>query len=171
MGISKGAVKLELKVIRSATIDRALEKADRYRLLNDPEQAESICLDVLAVEPDNLRAKRTLILALTDQFEKSSITSKGKLARTLASELPSEYERHYYAGLICEREARAYLHKGLSGSFAFESFDEALGHFEAAEAVRPEGDDEAILRYNACVRAITSNRLEPRGHEHELPSD
>jgi hypothetical protein len=163
--------KLEVKKIRAATIDRALEKADRYRLLNDPEQAESICLDVLAADADNERAKRTLLLALTDQFATSSITSKGQLARKLAAELPTDYEKHYYAGLICEREARAYLHKGLSGSFAYESFEEAMHHFEAAEAVRPEGDDEAILRYNACVRAITTNRLEPRGHEAELPSD
>ena len=163
--------KLELKTIRASAIAHALEKADRYRLLNDPEQAESICLDVLAVEEDNVRAKRTLILALTDQFAQSSITSKGKLARKLASELGTDYEIHYYAGLICEREARAYLAKGLSGSFAYESFEEAMHHFEAAEHVRPEGDDEAILRYNACVRAITTNRLEPRGHEGELPSD
>jgi hypothetical protein len=166
-----GGKKLECKTIRTSAVEHALEKADRYRLLNDPEQAESICLDVLAVDADNVRAKRTLILALTDQFATSSVTSKGALARKLASELGTDYEVHYYAGLICEREGRAYLHKGLSGSFAYESFEEAMHHFEAAEAVRPEGEDEAILRYNACVRAITNHRLEPRGHEDELPSD
>ena len=34
----------------------ALAKAERYRLLNEPGEAESICLDVLAVEPDNQEA-------------------------------------------------------------------------------------------------------------------
>jgi tetratricopeptide (TPR) repeat protein len=161
--------KATLKAIRGAAVERALEKADRYRLLNDPEQAESICLDVLGVEADSVRAKRTLLLALTDQFATSAVSSKAKLARQLAGELPDEYERHYYAGLISEREARAYLAKGLSGSFAYEAFEEAMQHFEEAEKVRPEDDDESILRYNACLRAIVSNDLEPRGDERELP--
>jgi hypothetical protein len=33
----------DLKPISIASIPRALEKAERYRLLNEPEQAESIC--------------------------------------------------------------------------------------------------------------------------------
>ena len=34
----------------------ALEKALRYRLLNEPVEAESICRDVLEVDPDNQAA-------------------------------------------------------------------------------------------------------------------
>ncbi len=159
----------ELKVIHAAAVDAALEKADRYRLLNDPEQAESICLDVLEIDEKNVRAKRTLLLALSDQFATSAVSSKAMLAKKLVSELGDEYEEHYYAGIICEREARAYLAKGLSGAFAYESFEEAMEHYEAAEKVRPQDNDESILRYNACLRAIMSHDLEPRGHAPELP--
>ena len=44
---------VELKRISQAALPAALAKAERYRLLNEPEQAESICRDVLAVEPKN----------------------------------------------------------------------------------------------------------------------
>ena len=57
-----------LKKIETSGIAHALEKAERYRLLNDPAQAESICRDVLEVEPAHQDALRHLILALTDQF-------------------------------------------------------------------------------------------------------
>ena len=42
----------ELRRISFASIEMALERAMRYRLLNDPEQAESICLDILEVDPE-----------------------------------------------------------------------------------------------------------------------
>ena len=47
----------------------ALEKALRYRLLNEPLEAESICLDVLQAEPENQEALVTLVLARTDLFD------------------------------------------------------------------------------------------------------
>jgi len=46
----------ELKRLHKDAIPAALEKAERYRLLNEPGEAESICLDILAVDPDNQRA-------------------------------------------------------------------------------------------------------------------
>ena len=42
-----------LKPISPEAIPEALQKAERYRLLNEPAQAESLCQDVLAVEPNN----------------------------------------------------------------------------------------------------------------------
>ena len=60
----------ELKQLHKDAIPAALEKAERYRLLNEPGEAESICLDILAVDPDNQRAIITLLLAFTDRFEK-----------------------------------------------------------------------------------------------------
>ena len=54
----------ELKTLSSEAVDRSIEKAERYRLLNEPEEAESICLDVLAIAPDNRHALVTLLLAL-----------------------------------------------------------------------------------------------------------
>jgi hypothetical protein len=39
--------------------------------------------------------------------------------------------------------------------------------FERAAAIRPEAEDEALLRWNSCVRTIRRNSLEPRAHEPE----
>ncbi len=60
----------ELKSLHKDAIPAALEKAERYRLLNEPGEAESICLDILHVDPENQQALITLLLALTDRFEK-----------------------------------------------------------------------------------------------------
>ena len=160
---------LELKKIGEDAVERAIGKAEQYRLLNDPEQAESICLDVLAVEADNQRAKRILILALTDQFADKATSSRVKLAREHAKSLTDEYEQLYYRGLIHEREARAYLAKGLLGSFAYESFEDAMELFEEAMGKRPKGHDDTILRWNSCLRTVKALDLEPRGPEDELP--
>src|SRR5262245_2363435 len=98
-----------LKQIAPDGIPHALEKAERYRLLNDPEQAESICRDILAVDPDHQETMRTLVLALTDQFVSDHAHSDVREAHTLVEQLADAYERAYYAGLVFEREARAYL--------------------------------------------------------------
>jgi len=58
----------ELKSLSVEGIPAALERAQRYRLLNEPSQAESICLDILATEPENQPAITLLLLSLSDQF-------------------------------------------------------------------------------------------------------
>jgi hypothetical protein len=156
------------KVISADAVAKAVEKAEHYRLLNDPEQAESICLDVLAVEPNHQVALRVLLLAMTDQFGTARGAADVKRARTFVSQLTDEYERAYYTGLICERQGRAYL-AGMAGSLAYEPFREAMDWYEKAERMRPPGNDDAILRWNSCVRTIRRERLEPRGQERELP--
>lgn len=160
---------LELKRIDPEAVEHAIEKAEHYRLLNDPEQAESICLDVLAVDPDNQRTKRILILALTDQFANKSSSSRVKLAASHAASLEDEYERLYYGAIVHEREARAFLAKSHSGSFAYECFEDAMELFEQAIEKRPKGYDDAILRWNSCLRTVRAHNLEPRGRESELP--
>jgi hypothetical protein len=154
--------------ISSASVPRALERALRYRLLNDPEQAESACHDVLAVDPDNQDALVTLILALTDQFGTGEAQPASAELNGYVNRLASEYQRLYYRGIIRERQARAYLRRPLSVAFAYEAFREAMDWFEKAAAIRPEADDEAILRWNACVRTIRRNHLRPRSEEPEL---
>ncbi len=161
--------KLELKKISIDSVEHALEKAELYRLLNDPEQAESICKDVLVVDPGHDKAKRLLILALTDQFAGSATTSDAKRARELCRQLAEPYEQQYFGGLVCEREARAFLHKGLAGSFAFESFLEAMTFFEEAEKLSPPHNDDAILRWNSCLRTIRARQLRRRADEPEMP--
>jgi hypothetical protein len=155
----------ELKPISSAGVAEALERAERYRLLNEPSLAESICLDVLDIDAENQRALVTLLLAITDQFGHG--TAAGK-ARELLRRLKSEYERHYYAGIIWERSAHAQLRKGApNASFsAYDSFLEAMNSYEKAIPLRPGGNDDAILRWNTCARILMRNpNLRPKPDE------
>src|ERR1700716_17258 len=98
----------ELKALSKEAIPAALEKATRYRLLNEPAEAESICLDVLKVDPENQEAIITLLLALTDRFEKGYGVSDTQTKELLAR-IKSEYDRVYYAGIVAERRAKVKL--------------------------------------------------------------
>ena len=157
----------KLKAIAASGIPHALEKAERYRLLNDPAQAESICRDVLAVDATHQDALRILILALTDQFGES--TASTTEARARVKELKDEYERTYYTGIVYERETRAYLRrKNVVRSAAYDGFRHAMEHYERAGELRPN-DVDAVLRWNSCVRAIETERLEAEVGGPELP--
>ena len=144
----------ELKPITRDAIPRALDKAERYRLLNEPSDAESICLDILRVEPDNQKALVAMLLAVTDQFEAFAVDA-GR-AQGVLRQLRDDYQRAYYAGIISERRAKAHLKKGGPGSgyAAYDGFREAMSLYEKAEALRPPGNDDAILRWNACARIL-----------------
>jgi len=146
---------LEPKPVTREGLPRALEKAERYRLLNEPVEAESICLDVLAVDPQSRQALIVLLLALTDQFEEGTSDALQR-AREVLPRLRDEYERAYYAGIICERRAKARLkHGGLGAGYsAYEALQEAMRWYEKAEALRPPGNDDAVLRWNTCVRIL-----------------
>ena len=157
-----------LRSISRAAIPNALKKAEHYRLLNDAEQAESICRDILAVEADHEQALVVLILAITDQFGRSGGPAV-QTALDLVGRLEDEYRRHYYEGLIWERDARAALDKPMGSSFAYDGFRAAMDCYEQASALRPSDDDEAILRWNACVRTIERARLSARQAEVEQP--
>ncbi len=145
----------ELKPLPKEAIPRALEKAQRYRLLNEPVEAQSICLDVLRIDPENESALVCLLLALTDQFDEE-IQDAVVQAREVLPRLRDGYSRAYYAGIICERRAKAQLkHRGPgSGYVAYGAFREALGWYEKAEALRPAGNDDALLRWNTCARIL-----------------
>ena len=157
----------ELKRITADGIPHALEKAERYRLLNDPEQAESICRDILAVDPDNQEALRVMVLALTDQFRTSQRSVRE--AREHIISLSDEYDRAYFTGIVFEREARAYLDRSAVRSAAYDGFRQAMEWYEKAEAHRPPGNVDAMLRWNSCARTIERERLEPAATERELP--
>ena len=161
---------LSLKKISPDGIPHALERAERYRLLNEPAQAESIYRDILAVDSDNQTALRALILALTDQFGAHGAAGAAREARDHIVQLDDEYDRAYYTGIVYERETRAYLErKNVVRSAAYDGFRHAMEWYERAEALRPPGNVDAILRWNSCVRAIERERLEPAAAEHELP--
>lgn len=162
MGVVRKALQTEpsnpqmhLKPITPEGIPAALQKAERYRLLNDSSAAESICLDVLEIDPTNQEALVSLLLAITDQFP-DEIAEGVRRAREVLPRLTDAYERVYYAGIICERRARAQLHRGALGSadVASEWFREAMDWYSKAEPMRPPGNDESILRWNTCVRML-----------------
>jgi hypothetical protein len=161
----------ELKPLSQDAIAAALERATRYRLLNEPAEAESICLDVLRTDPDNQQALVILLLALTDRFSKGYGVSDTQ-AQELLPRLRSEYDQAYYAGIILERKAKAHLNNGGPGAGfnAYELFREAMTWFEKAERLRPTGNDDALLRWNTCARIITRNQLGPRPQEDGLLS-
>jgi hypothetical protein len=160
----------ELKSLTKDAIPAALEKATRYRLLNEPGEAESICLDVLAVEPGNQQALIVLLLALTDRFGKGYTIGSTQVEEVLAK-IENEYEQKYYHGLICERRAKAQLQQGTPGAGfdAYEWLTEAMRWYQEAESIRPAGNDDALLRWNACARIIMGNRLTARQVEEFEP--
>ena len=156
----------ELKRLSREAIPAALEKALRYRLLNQPGEAESICHDVLEIEPENQDALAMLLLALTDRFGKGYAVGVTE-AQDVLGRLKDEYARAYYAGIICERRAKAQLQQGYPGAGhdAYEFLREAMALFEKAEALRPPKNDDAILHWNTCARIIMRNQLVPRADE------
>jgi tetratricopeptide (TPR) repeat protein len=163
---------MQLKPITREGIPAALQKAERYRLLNESAAAESICLDVLEVDPKNQEALVYLLLSVTDQFTEE-LSEGVHRAREVIPRLTDEYERAYYAGIICERRANAQLHRGALGSaeVAAEWFHDAMTWYEKAEKIRPAGNDEAILRWNTCVRLLAKHDRADARHEYEPALD
>jgi hypothetical protein len=156
---------LNLKPLSREAIPAALEKARHYRLLNEPAAAESICLDILAVDPDTQEALVDIVLAMADRFGKDYAVGDNHVNEFLPR-IRDEYARQYYTGIVYERRAKAILAK--DGLNAFEMFRQAMDCFEKAETIRPAGNDDAILRWNGCARIIQRNRLQPRDMGHDF---
>jgi len=164
-------VSLDLKPIHHESVGRAIEKAERYRLLNEPCLAESICLDVLAIEPDHPQALVIYALALSDQFKDGQ---DGGFRRALdaVGRLGGEYERLYYGGIVHERRGHACLHTGGPGAraAAWHYLTDAMALYEKADAIHAAGNEDAILRWNTCVRLVQRHRLEaPPDDRHDYP--
>ncbi len=141
----------ELKRLAEKNLGPALERAKHYRDLNQPEEAESICRDILAVAPSDQETLKTLGLALTDRFPKNW---NNLFDETLVifKKLTAEYDRIYYEGVAWERLAKAHLDGGQAHNAAH-AFEHALEHFERAMKLVPDAGDP-ILRWNRCVRAL-----------------
>ena len=142
-----------LKRIHPDGLDAALAKADRYRTLNQPAEAESICRDVLALDAAHPLALRILGLALTDQIEPGSGARFAEAQRVFAR-LPDAYERAFYGGLAYERQAKAQLAAALPSQAVRSLLERALALYAEAERLAPASNDDAILRWNSCVRAL-----------------
>jgi len=153
--IEKIAMDFQLKPISRDGIPEAISKAELYRNLNEPGEAESICRDILAIDPENQTALRLLGLSFTDQFTGNSSDRQSE-ANAAFQNLKDEYERVYYTGILHERQAKAQLAAGRPPYIVAPLFEKALSCFESAEAIRPHGNDDAILRWNRCVRILQS---------------
>ena len=160
----------ELKTLHPDAVPRALAKAERYRLLNEPDQAASICRDVLEVDAVNQEALTMLLLALTEQFTDDP-KAFAEAAR-VAGQLRDDYDRAYYTGIVWERRAIAHLkHDGpILGAQVYDWLREAMSWYERAEAIRPAANDDSLLRWNACARKVMrDHRLAPAADERAEP--
>jgi hypothetical protein len=148
----------KLKPISWEAIPRAIQKAERYRLINQSWASESICRDILEIDPTNQQVLVMFVLALTDQL----VEGHGHAMKTVRETLPritDAYQRAYYTGIASERSGQAILHRGGmgSGAMAYDALRDAMSWYERAEAIRPPGNDDAILRWNTCARLISGN--------------
>jgi hypothetical protein len=160
----------KLKPLSKDAIPAAIAKAERYRMLNEASEAESICRDVLAIAPEQQEALRILLLALTDQFPHQLAVAHQK-ARELLPRLQTEYDRAYYEGIVHERYAKAQLRRATpeAGSIAHDALRRAMQQYERAERLRPAGNDDALLRWNTCVRILARHPELRPADPHELP--
>jgi hypothetical protein len=158
-----------LKSISPQSIPEALAKVERYRLLNEPSLAESICLDILAIVPDQQQALISLLLARTDQFDRNL---NAKSAQEVLSKITGAYERAYYAGIVLERMGHAHIHhSGLGqGSAAYHALRAAMSRYEDAAQFSPPGNEDAALRWNTCARVIMRN-AESSSFDDDQPVD
>jgi hypothetical protein len=147
---------VELKTIKREAVPAALEMAKRYRLLNEPDEAESICLDILAVEPDHQDALITLLLATTDKFFDRGLSPAFEQARDIVAQLNTSYCKSYYSGIIFERRAKYHLRQEApkSGTIAHEWFVKAMQAYGEALAGCDPDNQDAVLRWNSCARFI-----------------
>jgi hypothetical protein len=150
---------LTLKSIAIEGVPAALAKAQQYRLLNEPNDAESICRDILAVMPEHQEALKTLLLALTDKFPQFGVNPSFEQAREIVAKLDTTHCKSYYAGIIFERRAKFHLRRGGPGAYtvAYEWLVKAMDAFNAAMTECDPKNQDAVLRWNSCARIMNSN--------------
>ena len=154
--------------ISKAGVPAAMEKATRYRLLNEPLEAESICRDVLAVDPENQEAVLTLLLAVTDEFDKELAGALHDV-QALLPKIKGEYERAYYEGIINERWGNAQLSKGAQTSVGW--YHAAMRYYAKAEELSESDNDDAVLRWNTCVRIMQRYDFTEESMNHDIDSE
>jgi hypothetical protein len=157
-----------LKPLSIEAVPGALAKAERYRLLSEPWQAESICRDVLAIDRSNQAAVATLILSITEQFD-AGVSMQSAIE--MVEELSDPYERAYFSGIVHERRALAVFRQTdfRSGDAVYALLEHAMQWYEKAQALAPPTNNDAVLRWNTCVRFLqrypqlsrAAERLEP----------
>lgn len=149
---------IKLKSISKEVIPKALANAEHYRLLNEPLEAESICLDVLETDPDNQDALILLLLARTDKFPQG-LNPTFEEAREVLPRLSDKFCTAYYSGIIYERRAKVHLERDdpRSGHIAYDWFVKAMEAYREAWSTCSPGNEDAVLRWNTCARIINQH--------------
>lgn len=149
----------ELKTLTPEALPAALEKAHQYRLLNEPYESESICMDILAVEPEHQEALYTLILSLTDKFAYIGLEPSFDQAMDVVTRLKAANDKAYYTGLVCERRAKYHFRQGDpdARATAYAWFEKAMQAYNQALTGGVAENQDAVLRWNSCVRFIGSH--------------
>jgi tetratricopeptide (TPR) repeat protein len=145
----------ELKRLPKTSLEAAIAKAAHYRDLNQPEEAESICRDILDVDAQYQQAWALLGLALTDRFRTERVGIVEQAVEAF-NHLVDPYQRTYHLGVAWERAAKAHLERDETYN-AVTAFEQALDLYAQAEALRPDSPDP-LLRWNRCVRLLKSHR-------------
>lgn len=147
---------LQFKHIPKESIPEAIAKAKHYRLLNEPWQAESICRDILRIEPNHQETLVILLLSITDQFDAHVCMTSIIEAKKLCKSMQSKYEKWFYKALVEECSGKASLKRDTPRSeyIAYEYYSKAIEFYEKSEKNQPKGNLDCILRRNACIRAI-----------------
>jgi hypothetical protein len=148
----------ELKKLAKEAIPQALDKAERYRLLKEAYEAESICLDVLGVEPDNQKALIIMLLAVTDKFDRK-LSAEFAKAKEILERLSDRYCKAYYRGIVFERRAKSHLKSDQpgAGQVAYEWLVKAMHSYEEALTFCNPDNQDAVLRWNTCARIVNDN--------------
>ncbi len=149
----------ELKKLSSDALPSALAKAKQYRFLGQPGEAESICLDILAVDPDHQDALIVLLLSLTGKFLHGELRQCYAKTLEIVEKLDDSYCKYYYVGIIYEKRAKYHLKKEGPGAVeaSYEWFVRAMAAYEKAFTDCDPNNQDAILRWNSCARLLNSN--------------
>lgn len=159
----------EIRAISVESIPRAISKAERYRLLNEPRCAESICRDILEVDPGHPDAIKVLILAITDQFseygDREGVSERKADAESLLERLSDEYSRRYYTGVMLERWGKGLLRVKCDSQTVLAILESAMTEYDLASKLSERDNQDAVLRWNTCVRLIERYGLERKPEE------
>ena len=121
------------------------------RIMGKGKRAKPLSCDYVLVW------RNTKLASIEAKAATKSYTEGVGQAKEIVGKLPGEYERAYYAGIISERWIKSQLRGGTHASYASGWFLEAMDFYQKAMALSPAGNDDAILRWNACVRFMDRN--------------
>ena len=139
-----------VKRISTAGIAEAIAKAELYRSLSEPEEAESICRDILTIEPQHQLALR--LLGLPDRSVHRSWVRSYREAEEIFQQLN---DRMNGTTTLGSRTSDARKRSSKPGNCLLTVQALRTGSY-LSQRLRnsPAENDDAILRWNRCVRLL-----------------